>query len=987
MMTPEERDDDDNESAIRALNTALGQQSLNLQAFHEDPLMQPYDEGTVTVTPARQQRPPASTFRSASSVAPSDELNASASVRSLTGFSIVSNGNGVDPTAVTTATPAPVTPSPATSGSSSPVATASGSVANRTFTPTAIGDTIRLGGNRTPDTTTSHSGIFKNVLGDEDDTDSIKEELDQLRVSEMLLQKELERITLKSKTSSSLMEQHYSNFLDATDRVCASNERPPMGLEVNARSSNFRTQTSSEFGGNMNNIADQVSTGDIGFMEDVMDDLMEAVIGGCEGYLQGKYAGGIKPAPNDSNKEPDSDSASESVSVSVSYTTNSNRVRMPIITEETSSRGGDREEPLSTIATLPNVTEADEDEPTTTPSKERGSSSVNEDGLGLFNLVNEFFGVNQAEPATSKPQQQPQQQNVVEEKDDMPMHIEFEKKTERRASEGGAGVHGTKSEEGSAEDEGARGLGGVIKKANCRNNESRENQDQEPAGRSGGTEQEHESNVRYVDRSPESAEGVYLEDVDLEEGEAGEGQEVEAFYQRKERMTAWQRVNSHQQRSEWRDQLLKKEWLGVKRLFWVILAMLIIILILLSIVLALTVGSREPNNEPEFQPFFPSLYNMGMFPNQTHESLQDPKSPQHKAYSWLIEDPSFDLYSEDRKMQRFALATLYYATNGPDWRSKDRILTYGSDECQWFYSRSYGRTAPAPCAVAGGLIDSLILDDNNLQGSLPEELFLLTHLKHLSMANNELVSTIPSQYLGKMTNLQRLDFSKTGLSGPITGKGVGKLTNLQQLDLSGNRFTGSIPLDFGYLSNLEELRLQNNGFNGTIPGVVFANLTSLKQLYLFDNGLTGPIPPEMGNMIEVEDLFLCENQLSSSLPSELAFLQDLQRLWLDRNQLTGTIPRELGSLQKLMQLNLHSNELAGTIPAALGNAKSLQQLRLGGNHLTGFVPTRVCALLPADGDNDIVRILSVDCQDIQCNCDCNCATPVRGSDSDAGADP
>ena len=46
---------------------------------------------------------------------------------------------------------------------------------------------------------------------------------------------------------------------------------------------------------------------------------------------------------------------------------------------------------------------------------------------------------------------------------------------------------------------------------------------------------------------------------------------------------------------------------------------------------------------------------------------QNPDSPQSKAYEWLLRDTMFPSASYNQRLQRFALATFYYAANGEDW--------------------------------------------------------------------------------------------------------------------------------------------------------------------------------------------------------------------------------------------------------------------------------------------------------------------------------
>lgn len=82
-------------------------------------------------------------------------------------------------------------------------------------------------------------------------------------------------------------------------------------------------------------------------------------------------------------------------------------------------------------------------------------------------------------------------------------------------------------------------------------------------------------------------------------------------------------------------------------------------------------------------------------------------------------------------------------------------------------------------------VRQLILDDNNLTGSLPAEIRKLTELEILSARNNQLTG-IPAE-IGQLHNLTLIDFS-----GNDINTYPNELTQLQQtltLDLRGNPFT------------------------------------------------------------------------------------------------------------------------------------------------------------------------------------------------------
>lgn len=65
-----------------------------------------------------------------------------------------------------------------------------------------------------------------------------------------------------------------------------------------------------------------------------------------------------------------------------------------------------------------------------------------------------------------------------------------------------------------------------------------------------------------------------------------------------------------------------------------------------------------------------------------------PSSPQAKAFAWLSrpQHPRYESREMWRFMQRFALATLYYSTEGDLWRKNAGWLNETVSECEWWVS-------------------------------------------------------------------------------------------------------------------------------------------------------------------------------------------------------------------------------------------------------------------------------------------------------------
>jgi hypothetical protein len=70
--------------------------------------------------------------------------------------------------------------------------------------------------------------------------------------------------------------------------------------------------------------------------------------------------------------------------------------------------------------------------------------------------------------------------------------------------------------------------------------------------------------------------------------------------------------------------------------------------------------------------------------NSNSSVFDDPTSPQGLALTWLAKEDAADIDEDDqaRLETRFALAELYFATQGETWNDRLRFLT-GVHECYW----------------------------------------------------------------------------------------------------------------------------------------------------------------------------------------------------------------------------------------------------------------------------------------------------------------
>jgi hypothetical protein len=247
--------------------------------------------------------------------------------------------------------------------------------------------------------------------------------------------------------------------------------------------------------------------------------------------------------------------------------------------------------------------------------------------------------------------------------------------------------------------------------------------------------------------------------------------------------------------------------------------------------------------------------------------LADKRSPQSLAIEFLSGDPQLSSYPSGRRLTRFALATLYYALNNfvlPEQKHWDNFTGWATNatECDWYTTRN--RSACAP----GGQFVSLAVEENLLTGKLQREIALLTDLKEIRLARNNILGTIPST----------MDF----------------IDLLSVLDLSDNILSGTIPAVLGSSRQLVYLNLQRNFLRGSIPFSLFNNSVvnlqhgPVRRRYLTQNaGNSSPL-------FEVVNFGL--NALTGSIPSSIGMAHDLRVLDLRYNEIHGAIPSSLSKL-------------------------------------------------------------------------------------------
>ena len=224
-------------------------------------------------------------------------------------------------------------------------------------------------------------------------------------------------------------------------------------------------------------------------------------------------------------------------------------------------------------------------------------------------------------------------------------------------------------------------------------------------------------------------------------------------------------------------------------------------------------------------------------------SIQKVGSPQNLAYKWLEGDSIQEGATEPKKLQRYALATLFFSTG-------TEIKIDGVDECVIF-----------GCEM--GVLADLELTQQDLGGVLPPELGLLSGLTRINLSANKIGGKIPVE--------------------------IGSLGNLLQLNLSENQLTGAIPTEIGQLQSARGIWLNGNQLTGPMPDE-FGNLQELKGgMDLSSNLLTGTIPPSVAILSEMKIFSVHSNKMNGKVP-DFSALVNLREFRINGNGFTGVVP-------------------------------------------------------------------------------------------------
>ncbi|XP_017979777.1 PREDICTED: leucine-rich repeat receptor protein kinase EMS1-like [Theobroma cacao] len=239
----------------------------------------------------------------------------------------------------------------------------------------------------------------------------------------------------------------------------------------------------------------------------------------------------------------------------------------------------------------------------------------------------------------------------------------------------------------------------------------------------------------------------------------------------------------------------------------------------------------------------------------------------------------------------------------------------------------------------------LFLNDNQLEGLLPQSLANCSSLRILNLRNNKFTDTFPHR-LASLRDLQVLILRNNRLYGPMpTSIAPSNFSALQIIDLSHNELTGPLPTKF--FQNLRAMKDQKT--HGGLGPLLYSRGCAIYdrdcQSSMVDskkasvNVTTKKLEMELAETLTIfKSIDFSSNLFCGQIPKEVGELISLQTLNLSNNNLTGPIPPSFGNMVALESLDLSSNKLGGGIPSQLTNLTFLEVLNLSQNDLVGPIP-------------------------------------------------
>ena len=276
--------------------------------------------------------------------------------------------------------------------------------------------------------------------------------------------------------------------------------------------------------------------------------------------------------------------------------------------------------------------------------------------------------------------------------------------------------------------------------------------------------------------------------------------------------------------------------------------------------------------------------------------------------------------------EREVLLDIYKATNGKHWYNKT-AWNSSTTHCAWYGITCHNNT----------YVKTIVLAYNNLDGSLPSNLWKIRNLMALCTPGNpRLRGRIGDFLFGNMSKLLTVVLNGASISGDIP-QDIAQLSYLQNFlgcSMRGDGLTGRLPDNIGNMTELRLLCLGGNNLTGQIP----RSISRLTKLYYLDLGNTPGVMrghlSDLFSIFALQFLSVSGVKLIGEMPSMLP--ANLTNLVLPGNSISGKFPQKIHESNKLQALNLANNQLTGDIPGQLFLLPNIDMIDLSQNKFSSI---------------------------------------------------
>jgi hypothetical protein len=231
-----------------------------------------------------------------------------------------------------------------------------------------------------------------------------------------------------------------------------------------------------------------------------------------------------------------------------------------------------------------------------------------------------------------------------------------------------------------------------------------------------------------------------------------------------------------------------------------------------------------------------------------------------------------------------ALKAIYNATGGDGWTDRT-----GWENINTTATKNDVTTAWKGISfISEGHIIDITFYNNNLTGSLPEEISGLKYISTLALNANHLTSPLP-QALKELSSIKVFAMNGSDLNIPFPTDLITSWPNLVSLNLSSCGITGPLPDIFDKTPFLNFIDISSNNIEGELPPSL--NDLNFKEFYCGNNGFEGGLPL-LTNTKDIYRFSLSNNKFTGSIPQHYGDFV-LQFFQIDNNNLSGSIPEKI----------------------------------------------------------------------------------------------